>query len=43
MGNNKTPILLKALILPFVSPSTKDFFTKFIKAFIKLIQTQAQA
>ena len=44
-GNNKAPISSKALILSKASISsfilsTKDLFTKFIKAFVESIQAQ---
>ena len=37
--NNKALTSLEALILPLVYP-TKDFLTKFMKAFVKSTQTQ---
>ena len=40
-GSDKAPILPKAPILSLV-PSTKDFFMKFIKAFVEFTQVQDQ-
>ena len=42
-ASTKTFTSLEALTLSLIPPSTEDFFTKFIKIFIKTIQAQAQA
>ena len=41
-GSNEAPTLLKALTPPLVLPPSENLFTKFIKVFMKTMQTQAQ-
>ena len=42
-GSNKAFILFKAFIPPLVPFSAKNFFIKFIKVFMEIMQAQAQA
>ena len=42
-NSNKAPTLPEASTLPFVPPTSKNLFTKFMKVFMETTQAQAQA